>query len=264
MLPLIGVVHLAALPGSPLHSLSMDEITDRAIFDARAYQSGGASSVIVENLGDVPYANEQVEPHVVAAMTLAVDRVMSAVELPVGINVLRNDARTAIGVAAVTGATFVRVNVHTGVMATDQGIIEGRAHDTLRYRALLGGRTQIWADVQVKHGAPIGAIAIEDAAEDAIYRGLADAVIVTGTATGRAADPSDVIRLRKRLPEAAVLVGSGVSPETLPAFSGYASGFIVGTWAKEDGNIRRPVDPHRVAQLAALIRETRIDENADS
>jgi membrane complex biogenesis BtpA family protein len=255
MLPLIGVVHLAPLPGAPLHALPMNEIIDRAVADARAYQAGGASALIVENFGDVPYARGRVEPQIVAAMTMAVDRVMAVVDLPIGINVLRNDARAALGIAAVTGAAFVRVNVHTGVMATDQGIIEGRAHETLRYRALLHTRTQIWADVQVKHGAPLGETSIEDAAEDALQRGLADAVIVTGTTTGKAADQSDVIRLRERLPDAVILVGSGVSPETLPAFAGYASGFIVGTWAKEGGDIHRPVDASRVAEVARLIRE---------
>ena len=251
--PLTGVIHLAALPGSPLSTLSIPEIIERAVTDARAYARGGASSVIVENFGDVPYARARVEPHAVSAMTLAVDQVIAAVDLPVGINVLRNDASAALAIAAITGAAFVRVNVHTGVIATDQGIIEGNAHETLRYRSSLRTHTHIWADVHVKHGAPLGDVSIEDAAEDAIYRGLADVVIVTGTGTGKAADPSDLNRIRQRLPDARILIGSGVSPETVPVLTA-ASGFIVGTWVKESGDVRNRVDVRRVETLVARIR----------
>ncbi len=231
----------------------MTEVIDRAVADATSYAEGGASSVIVENFGDVPYARARVEPDVVSAMTLAVDRVMAAIDLPVGINVLRNDAHAALAIAAITEAAFVRVNVHTGVIATDQGIIEGNAHETVRYRRSLGMNTPIWADVHVKHGAPLGDVSIEDAAEDAIYRGLADAVIITGTGTGKAADPTDLNRVRRRLPDANILVGSGVSPENLPSLSA-ASGFIVGTWVKHDGDVRNLVDPRRVEALVESIR----------
>ncbi len=254
MIQLIGVVHLAALPGSPRYSVPFDRIVERAVCDARRYRDGGASAVIVENFGDVPYSKDHVEPHVVAATALAVDRVMSAVDLPVGINLLRNDARAALGVAAITGASFIRVNVHAGAMVTDQGIIEGRAHQTLRYRQLLGTTTEIWADIHVKHAALLGDVTIEDSAEDAIYRGLADAVIVTGTGTGKETNPDDVARVRARLPDARILVGSGVSPESIAQLLPAASGFIVGTWAKEHGDVNLPVDSSRVARLVDAIR----------
>ncbi len=254
MIQLIGVVHLAALPGSPRNSVPFDRVVERAVSDARRYRDGGASAVIVENFGDVPYSKDRVEPHVIAATALAVDRVMSSVDIPVGINLLRNDARAALGVAAITGASFIRVNVHTGTMVTDQGIIEGQADQTLRYRQLLGSTTEIWADIHVKHAALLGDATIEDSAEDAIYRGLADAVIVTGTGTGKETDPSDVARVRKRLPDARMLVGSGVNPESIAQLLPAASGFIVGTWVKEHGDVHLPVDSSRVARLVDAIR----------
>lgn len=254
MIPLVGVVHLAALPGSPRNRLTVAEILDRAMADARAYRDGGATAVLVENFGDAPYSKDVVEPHVVASITLAVERIMRTVDLPIGINVLRNDARAALGIASVTDAAFVRVNVHTGVMATDQGIIEGKADQTLRYRQLLGSNTEIWADVHVKHGVPLADAPIENAAEDAVERGLADVLIVTGSGTGKETDLADVKRVRQRLPEAKIFVGSGVSPDSIARLLPSASGFIVGTWAKESGDIRRPVDTNRVARLVEAIQ----------
>lgn len=256
MIPLVGVVHLAPLPGSPRTTLPLTEIVDRAVADAQAYRDGGATAVIVENFGDAPYFKEAVEPHVVASITLAVERIKVVIDLPVGINVLRNDARAALGIASVTGASFVRVNVHTGVMVTDQGIIEGKADQTLRYRQLLGANTEIWADVHVKHGTPLGDTPIESAAEDAVERGLADALIVTGIGTGKETDPSDVQRVRRQLPNAKIFVGSGVSPDSIARLLPAASGFIVGTWAKELGDVRRPVDVSRVQQLVEAIGTT--------
>lgn len=258
-IPLIGVVHLAALPGMPRNRLRFSEIIERAVADALSYQRGGASGLIVENFGDVPYAKHRVEPHVVAAVTLAVEAVMAAVDIPTGINLLRNDVLGAIGIAAVTGAPFIRANVHTGATITDQGIIEGRADRALRYRQVLGTSTEIWADVHVKHGAPLGDIALDDAADDAIHRGLADAVIVTGPGTGRQTDPADLNRVRQRLPAAKILVGSGVSPAAISQLLPAASGFIVGTWAKELGDVQRPVDPQRVARLIEAIRAFDVD-----
>jgi len=252
--PLIGVVHLAPLPGSPLHALSFEHIADRAMRDAASYERGGVSALIVENFGDAPYFKHHVEPHVVAAMALIVDRIKFATALPIGVNVLRNDARSAIGIASIAGASFVRVNIHTGVMVTDQGIIEGEADQTLRYRHLLGTDVEIWADVHVKHGTPLGDMSIEQTAEDAVDRGLASAVIVSGSGTGHATAPSDVQRVRQRLPNTPILIGSGVSPVTIPMLLPDASGFIVGTWAKEEGDVRRPVDAQRVAALVEAIR----------
>lgn len=251
---LIGVVHLAPLPGSPRGRLPINGIIDAAVRDAVAYQDGGAHAVIIENFGDVPFLKEQVEPHTVAAMTLAVHEVRSVLSIPVGINVLRNDALAAVGVAAMTGASFIRVNVHTGVTVTDQGIIEGRADRTLRYRTQLGEDIAIWADVLVKHGTPLGPQSIEDAASDAVHRGLADALIVTGRATGIAPEPADLARVRAVLPNTPVYVGSGATPETVANYLPVASGIIVGTWAKVDGRVENAVDRERVRLLAGSMR----------
>ncbi|MCM8748868.1 BtpA/SgcQ family protein [Thermomicrobiaceae bacterium CFH 74404] len=252
--PIVGVVHLLPLPGSPRASLNLEQIIERAVDDARAYEAGGASALIVENYGDAPFRKDRVEPYTIAALTRVVTAVRAAVRLPVGVNVLRNDAVAALSIAAATGASFIRVNVHTGAMLTDQGIIEGRADETLRLRRFLDAPVEIWADILVKHAAPLGPVSLEEAARDALERGLADALILTGSATGQPADPEELRRLRALFPEVPIFIGSGITPERVAAFLPETSGFIVGTWAKEEGIIENRVSRSRVEMLARAIR----------
>ena len=170
---LIGVIHLPALPGSPCHQLPVDEIVERARAEAQTLKKASFDAVLIENFGDVPFQATGVEPATVAAMAVVAERVRRDTGLMTGINVLRNDARAALGIAAAAGAVFIRVNVHTGVSATDQVLMEGRAGEILRYRKRLAQRIAILADVHVKHAIPLDQPDIARAARDAAYRGLA-------------------------------------------------------------------------------------------
>lgn len=253
MTRLIGVIHLAALPGSPRSTLSLSEVLDLALADAQALETGGADAVIVENYHDVPFRPGAVEAHTVAAMTVVAKEIRSAVRCELGINVLRNDAAAALGIAAATDAQFIRVNVHSGAMATDQGVIRGKADETLRLRRQLGAdHIEIYADVLVKHATPLGTVSIADAVRDAVERGLADAVIVSGAGTGIATLTADVVEAA-RATTAPVLVGSGATAGNVGGFLPAASGVIVGTWVKRDGNIGRPVDVERVRKLRMAL-----------
>ncbi len=182
--PIIGVVHLLPLPSSPRWGGSLKAVIDRAEQEVTALASGGVDGVIVENFFDAPFRKNQVDPVVVSAMTLIVQRLMNLVTLPVGINVLRNDAQSALAIATCVQAQFIRVNVLTGVMATDQGLIEGQAHQLLRYRRELDSEVKILADVLVKHGRPLGSPNLTIAVQETLERGLADGVILSGWATG--------------------------------------------------------------------------------
>lgn len=246
------MVHLLPLPGSVRSSPGLTEVCARAEADARALAEGGADAVIVENLGDAPFTAGAVPPFTVAAMTRIALRVRDAApDLHLGINVLRNDARAALGVAAATGAAFIRVNVHTGVMVTDQGLIQGDAQGTLLERNRLGARVGLAADVLVKHASPLGEVRLEDVARDTFHRGMADVLIVTGSGTGRPTDPGEVARVRQAVPEATVWVGSGTTPENVRAFG--ADGYIVGTWLHRDGDLSQPVDPDRVRRMRDAV-----------
>ncbi len=254
---LIGVVHLRPLPGSPRWQGDFEAVLQAAVADARAYERGGAQAVFLENFGDVPFTKGGVGPETVAAMAAAGRAVRAAVKLPMGFNVLRNDPIAALALCAVCGGSFVRVNVHTGVMLTDQGMIEGNAFETVRYRRQICPEALIFADVHVKHAVPLGSWTISRSARDAMERGLADALIISGQGTGVAAELEDLKRVRAACPRARLLLGSGVTVENVRDYLALADGFIVGTSLKTGGRIDRPVDPKRVAALVRAIRSGR-------
>lgn len=251
---LFGVVHLAPLPGSPRWRLTVDEIIEAALRDALAYQSGGAHALFIENFGDVPFTKSNVAPETVATMAAVGRAVRAAVRIPIGFNVLRNDARAGLALCSACGGSYIRVNVHTGAMLTDQGIIEGIACETLRVRRNLCPEVKIFADVHVKHAVPLGPIALEVSARDTVERGLADALIVSGQGTGLATDVRDLERVRAACPKARIFIGSGTNARNVREYAGLADGFIVGSSLKIAGNVRNAVDPKRVSALARLLK----------
>ena len=253
---LIGVVHLRPLPGSPRYQGSIEQIVKLALADAKAYETGGAHAIFIENFGDVPFTKGCVGPETIAAMAVIGRALREAAKIRIGFNVLRNDARAALALCAACGGSFIRVNVHTGAMITDQGLIEGQAYETLRFRQQICPEVQIFADVHVKHAVPFGNSKIEDAARDTLERGLADALIISGLGTGMATEVEDVERVRKACPKARILIGSGVSLENIRQFLA-ADGFIVGTSLKKAGSISAPVQKTLVSALRARIDESR-------
>jgi uncharacterized protein len=251
---IIGMVHLLPLPGSPRYLGSMQEIIDRATIDAETLLSGGVDGVIVENYGDNPFYPDGVPPVTVTALTVAVAEVMRVVKAPVGVNVLRNDAVAALSIALSTGASFIRVNVHTGAMITDQGWINGKAHETLRLRTLLEAQVSIYADVMVKHAVAPAGLTLEDAARDAVERGSADGLIVSGPATGAPTDIDHVRRIKSVLPHTPLWIGSGVTLESVVQLLDIADGVVVGSAFEKDGKAGRPVELDRVRRLVEAAR----------
>jgi membrane complex biogenesis BtpA family protein len=254
---IVGVIHLPPLPGTARGSSARDfqRLLDVAKRDATAWAEGGADALIVENFGDVPFRKGPVGPETIAAMTVAVAAVKAASDLPFGFNVLRNDVEGAVAIAAATGAGFVRANVYVGAAVTDQGVIEGRAEQVQALIRRLDAPIGVWADVDVKHAAPLASRPIIEQALDAVERGLAAAVIVSGSGTGRPTDPDDLRAVRDAGIAAPIYVGSGATVETLPQLLAIADGAIVGTAAKVDGVLSNPVDADRVRQLVAVARD---------
>jgi hypothetical protein len=256
----IGVLHIPALPGSPRSQLEFTSIVDWVLKDADALSSGGVDAMILENFGDAPFYPGRVPPHTVAFMAAIGREVKRSCSLPLGINVLRNDAESAIAVASAVGAEFIRVNVHTGARVTDQGLIEGRAHETLRYRKLLGSHVEIFADADVKHSAPVAARRLEEEVEELVTRGGADAVIVTGAATGKQTAIDDIRKAKAAAGSVPVFAGSGVDRETVGKVLQAADGVIVGTALKRDGVTTNEVDPGRVRAFMEAARKSVIKE----
>jgi membrane complex biogenesis BtpA family protein len=253
--PFVGMVHLRPLPGSP-DGGDLAAVEEAALADARALAKGGADALALENFGDAPFFPDGVPAITVASMTRVARRLRDAVDLPLGINVLRNDAIAALSIAVAVEAAFIRVNVLTGARVADQGILQGRAHELLRLRRELGASSiRILADVDVKHSAPLSTMPLEQEVADTLRRGRADAVIVSGTGTGGAIDPESLRRVRRAADGSPVLAGSGVTPDAVASLAEHVDGYIVGTWLKRDGRVDRPVEIDRVRRLAAAIVE---------
>jgi uncharacterized protein len=247
--PIIGVVHLLPLPTSPRWGGSLKAVIDRAEQEATALASGGVDGLIVENFFDAPFTKNQVDPAVVSAMTVVVQRIQNLVTLPVGLNVLRNDGKSAMAIASCVRAQFIRVNVLTGVMATDQGLIEGEAHQLLRYRRELGADVKILADVLVKHARPLSSPNLTVAVKDTIERGLADGVILSGWATGSPPNLEDLELACGAAAGTPVFIGSGANWENIGTLMQAANGVIVSSSLKRHGQISQPIDPIRVSQF---------------
>lgn len=252
--PLIGVIHLRALPGSPLYEGEMEKVYAQALEEATLYAQNGCDGIIVENFLDRPFYPDHVPAETVAAMSAVVREVVVTAKLPIGVNVLRNDAYAAMSIAAATGAHFIRVNVHAGAVLADQGIIGGRAFETLRLRTNLRCKALIFADVAVKHAAPLAPRPLADEVRDMAYRGMVDAIIVSGSGTGAETDPA-VLETAANASNLPVLIGSGTTPENLARYLQHAGGFIVGSYFKDTGKASGAVSAGRVSHLAGLLKQ---------
>jgi membrane complex biogenesis BtpA family protein len=248
---LIGAVHVAALPGTPRGSLPVARIVEAAVADARAYADAGLDAVIVENMHDRPYLKGSVGPEVVAAMTMVAAAVRAAVAVPLGVQILAANDREALAVAHAVGASFVRVECFAFAHVGDEGIHESNAAGLLRYRKAIGAESvRVYADIKKKHSshALTSDLDVAEVAHAAEFF-LADGVIVTGTASGRPAEPEEVADVKRNV-RVPVLVGSGITAENLECYAS-ADGFIVGTSLKAGGDWTQPVDGALARALVA-------------
>lgn len=255
--PVIAMIHVAALPGTPANTLSVAAIVALAAEEARLYRAAGVDGLAIENMHDLPYLRGGVGPEIVAALTLVGQAVQAESGLPVGIQVLAGANLEAMAVAHAAALDFIRAEGYVFAHVADEGLIESSAAKLLRYRKLIGAeRVQVWTDVKKKHSAHAitADVSLGLTAEAAEFM-RADAVIVTGNVTGEPCRPEDVAEARAHthLP---IVLGSGVTTTNLPSFYPTADAFIVGTHFKVAGRWDQTVDPRRVdsfvAQLAAL------------
>lgn len=256
---LIGMVHLGPLPGSPGFGGSMEAVHHAARRDAGILVEERFDAILIENYGDLPYYPDHVPAGTIAAMSVVLERLRRELPgIPLGVNVLRNDARAALGIAAAVDAAFIRVNVHCGAAITDQGILRGQAHETLRLRATLAPGTAILADAAVKHGRGFAPQPLAEEVLDLVERGLADGVLVTGPRTGTAASPAEVREAVKAAGRTPVWVASGVTAGNAREFlEAGARGLIVGSSIKRGGQAASAVDRSRARELARRVRALR-------
>jgi membrane complex biogenesis BtpA family protein len=254
----IGVIHLAPLPGSPAYGGNLDGIVARAVKEAAIIDSAGFGGLIVENYGDMPFHRDEVGPETIASMALIVKAVRDEVKLPIGVNVLRNDAEAALAVAGVCGAEFIRVNVLVGAFVTSEGIIEGRPAEVLRLRDALAPESLVFADIMVKHGAPLAATSISEQALDAAERGRADCIIVTGKRTGLPPSAEELTEARDAMSgearEVPVLVGSGALPSNLDSLLELSDGVIIGSYMRKGGVAGADLEVDRAVEMGGMLK----------
>jgi membrane complex biogenesis BtpA family protein len=254
--PLIGVLHLLPLPGAPLYDGGVQKVYDQALSELEVFKRHALDSVIVENFRDMPYFPGRVPAETIAAMAAVSREIVRAAGMPVGINVLRSDGEAAMAVAAASGAHYIRVNVHMGAVVADQGIVQGSSQCSVRLRSALKSNALIFADIGVKHAAPLAGRSLDIETRDVAERGLADAVIVTGERTGVETSLADIeaVRGATTLP---ILVGSGATPENVDRVLAKVDGLIAGSYFKKDGAGHNFVEPARVERLARRFAELR-------
>jgi membrane complex biogenesis BtpA family protein len=265
--PVIGMIHVGALPGTPASAVSVRELVELAAREARVYREGGVDGIALENMHDVPYLRGSVGPEIVAAMALIGQAVKaegrsasrpSGDGLPTGIQILAGANAEALAVAHAAGLDFIRAEGYVFAHVADEGLIESSAAKLLRYRKMIGAeRVQVWADVKKKHSAhAITADISLGATAETVEFMRGDAVIVTGSVTGDPPKIEDVREARAycRLP---VILGSGVDVNNIAAFFPEADGFIVGSHFKMDGHWANTVDPKRVEKFMSEVRRLR-------
>jgi len=256
--PLIGMIHVQALPGTPRNRMTVDEICVVAAREARVLVEAGFDALLIENMHDVPYLNRRVGPEIVAAMTMVARAVREIAACPLGVQILAGANKEALAVAHAAGAQFIRAEGFVFSHIADEGYMEADAGDLLRFRrALLADGIQIFADVKKKHAshALTSDVTLADTAEAAQFFG-ADALVITGTATGRPTSPHDLAEAA-RASDLPLLVGSGVTPGNFRSLAPLADGFIVGSYLKKGGVWSEDLDPNRVADMIDAVRAFR-------
>jgi membrane complex biogenesis BtpA family protein len=254
--PFIGVLHLMALPGAPMYDGAMQKVYDQALSELEIFKRHSIDSVIVENFRDVPYYPGRVPAETIAALAAVSREIVRAAGMPVGVNVLRSDGEAAVAIAAAAGAHYVRVNVHMGVVVSEQGLIEGTSQMSVRLRSSLKSNVLIFADVGVKHAAPLGNRGLASETRDLAERGLADVIIVSGDRTGAetSIDDVDLVRASTTLP---LLIGSGATPDNVHKALPRVNGLIVGSYFKKDGVGANGVEEARVEAFARALARVR-------
>lgn len=254
--PIIGMLHLPPLPGSPIYNgKGLKEIVDRALYDANELQEGGVDALEVENFSDPTYYPQEVGPELTAAMAVISDHVVHALSIPVGICILA-DPKASLSVAHAVGGKFIRATFFTEASVDVSGLVLPKPHELLRFRKFLDPAVKIFADVHIKHSAPLVNRPLGDSALDAKYF-LSDAIIISGTHTGKETKLDDIKEAKQAVEAFPVLVGSGFRKDIAAKIFQFADGAIVGTALKVEGVSSNVVDRRRVKELMDVVKEIR-------
>lgn len=253
---LIGMIHLEALPGTPLRKYSVSEVIKKAVHEAKLLESHGFHGILIENMHDRPYVKSPSAPEITAVMAVAAAKIKDVVNIPMGIQILAGANEEALAAAAASGASFVRVEGFVFAHIADEGLIDGCAGQLLRYRKQIGSdEICIFADIKKKHSshAITEDVDIAETAHAAEFF-LADGVILTGSSTGKAADLDELKKVSQavKIPK---LIGSGITSNNIESFFRFADAFIVGSSIKQGGVWSNELDSQRMKELVNAFNQ---------
>jgi membrane complex biogenesis BtpA family protein len=259
--PLIAMCHLDGLPGRPRYDAlgGLDAIMESAARDLAALQDGGVDGILFCNENDIPYSTH-VGVEVAAAMAAVIGRLRSQIRVPFGANLLWDPA-ASIAVALATGGTFVR-EVFTGVFDSDMGLLAPDYGEIAGYRHAIGaGHVKVFANITPEFSRSVGGRSVAERAASAAYLGV-DALLISGPAAGVPAATSDLREAKAASGGVPVLANTGVNHDNVEDILAVADGAIVGTSLKVDGDTWNQVDPARVVDMVARVREARATTSA--
>lgn len=255
--PVIGMVHLGALPGAPLHDATagLDGLVSAARSDLAALQAAGFDAVMFGNENDRPY-EFAVDTASTATMAYVIGCLRPEINVPFGVNVLW-DPMSTVALGAATGATFVR-EIFTGTYASDMGPWTPDAGQAMRYRDRLGRPDlAMLYNVSAEFADSLDRRPLADRARSAVFSSIPDAVLVSGQITGEAARMEDLEAVKAVLPDTPVLANTGVKHATVSETLRIADGCVVGSALKVNGDTWKAVDPDRASEFMARARTAR-------
>ncbi len=253
--PLIGVVHVHALPGTPCSNNSMKDIIAHAITEALMFEESGFHSIIIENMFDRPYVKAPASPEIISAMAVICSHIRNKVQIPIGIQILASANKEALAVALASNLQFIRAEGFVFGHVADEGYTDSCAGELLRYRKNIGAEhIQIFTDIKKKHSAHAitADVSITETAHAAEFF-LSDGLIITGAATGQIAD-SEELRVVKQAVSLPVLIGSGITPDNFKNYFDDGDGFIIGSSLKRNGRWYNSVDPDALKKMMDVYK----------
>lgn len=246
--PVIGMIHVQALPGTPKSLLGTSEIVDKALAEAEILKEGGIDSIMIENMHDVPYLNWEVGHEVSALMAVIAHEIKKLTGLPTGMQILAGANKAALAAAKAADIDFIRAEGYVFAHVADEGLMNADAGDLLRYRKQIEAEhIAVFTDIKKKHSshAITSDISLLETAQAAQFF-QSDGVIVTGSHTAEAASREELSKLKDQL-QIPVLVGSGITLENVSAYLPLVNAFIVGSYFKEQGNWQNDPSYDRIA-----------------
>lgn len=255
--PVIAMVHLPALPGSPLYNykLGLDYILETAEKDLLALQEAEVDAVMFGNENDRPY-EFKANPASSSTMAYVIGALRNKIKVPYGVNILW-DPMSTIAVAASTGAHFVR-EIFTGTYASDMGYWNPDAGKAMRYRNNLSREDLLmFYNISAEFAYSLDKRSVAERSKSVVFSSVPDAILVSGQITGESVAISELKKVKNLIPNTPVLANTGVKIENVEDTLSVADGVIIGSSLKEDGNTWNAVDPKRASDFMNKVKSIR-------